>query len=75
MVGISLAKLVDISGHPIDSEAAHEILIDNLKNKKLPREYKNFKISSGTDGIVYWEMSRDSKHFSPGMTTRTFAVV
>jgi len=74
MMGISLVKLVEISGHPIDSEAAHEILIENLRNKKLPREYKNFKISSGVDGIVYWEMSRDSKHFSPGMTEQISAV-
>jgi hypothetical protein len=74
MIGVSLAKLVDISGHPIDSEVAHELLIVNLKNKKLPREYKNFKISSGIDGIVYWEMSRDSKHFLPGMTEQISVV-
>ena len=74
MMGISLAKIVEISGHPIDSEVAHEILIENLRNKKLPREYKNFKISSGVDGIVYWEMSRDSKHFLPGMTEQISVV-
>jgi hypothetical protein len=33
MIGISLAKLVDISGHPIDSEVAHELLIDNLNGR------------------------------------------
>jgi len=74
MIGISLAKLVDISGHPIDSEVAHELLIDNLRNKKLPREYRDFKISNGVDGIVYWEMSRDSKHFLPGMTEQISVV-
>ena len=68
MMGISLTKLVEISDHPIDSKLAHEILMENLKNKKLPREYKNFKIYPSMDGLVYWEMRRDSKHFLPGMS-------
>ena len=74
MMGISLTKLVEISDHPIDSKLAHEILMENLKNKKLPREYRDFKISNGIDGIVYWEMSRDSKHFLPGMTEQISVV-
>jgi hypothetical protein len=68
MMGMSLAKLVEISDYQIDSEAAYEILIDSLKNKKLPREYRDFKIYPSMDGIVDWEMRRDSKHFLPGMS-------
>ena len=74
MMGISLTKLVEISEHPIDSETAYELLIDNLKNKKLPKEYRNFKIYPSLDGIVYWEMRRDSKHFLPGMSEHISAV-
>ena len=74
MIGISITKLVEISDHPIDSELSHEILIENLINKKLPREYRNFKIYPTMDGIVYWEMKRDSKHFLPGMSEHISAV-
>jgi hypothetical protein len=74
MMGISLTKLVEISDHPIDSELSHKILIENLRNKKLPREYRNFKIYSSMDGIVYWEMRRDSKHFLPDMSEHISAV-
>jgi len=74
MMGISLAKLVEISDYQIDSEAANEILIDSLKNKKLPREYRDFKIYPSMDGIVYWEISRDSNHFLPGMTEQISVV-
>jgi hypothetical protein len=74
MMGISLTKLVEISDHPIDSELSHKILIENLRNKKLPREYRNFKIYPSMDGIVYWEMRRDSKHFLPDMSEHISAV-
>jgi hypothetical protein len=74
MMGISLTKLVEISEHPIDSETSYEILIDNLKKKKLPKEYRNFKIYPSLDGVVYWEISRDSKHFLPGMTENITAL-
>jgi len=74
MMGISLAKLVEISDYQIDSEAAYEILIDSIKNKKLPREYRDFKIYPSIDGIVYWEMSRDSNHFLPDMTEQISVV-
>ena len=43
MMGISLAKLVEISDHPIDSEVAHEILIDNLKNKNYQENIEILK--------------------------------
>jgi hypothetical protein len=74
IMGISLTKLVEISEHPIDSEIAYELLFENFRNKKLQREYKNFKLYPTLDGILYWEMIRNSKHFLLNMRENISAV-
>jgi len=68
IMGISMTKIVEISEYPIDSETANDLLIENLKNKKLPREYRNFKIYPSFEEIVYWDTTINSKHFLPNMT-------
>lgn len=74
IMGISMTKILEISEYPIDSETANDLLIENLKNKKLPREYRNFKIYPSFEEIVYWETTINSKHFSPNMTEKISVV-
>ena len=68
-LGISLTKLVKMSGMRIESDIglASEIIIENINNGNLPTEYKEFKISTSSDGVVYWEGKFYGEHFLPNM--------
>lgn len=55
MLGISLTKLVKISGIPINGIIANDVLMENLENGNLTDTYKGFKIQSNLDGVVYWD--------------------
>ncbi len=69
IMGISLTKLVKILGMSIESGVgmANEIIIENINNGNLPTEYKEFKISTNSDGVVYWEGKFYGEHFLPNM--------
>ena len=68
-LGISLTKLVKMSGMRIESNIglAGEIIIESINNGNLPTEYKEFKISTSSDGVVYWEGKFYGEHFLPNM--------
>jgi hypothetical protein len=68
-LGISLTKLVKILEMRIESGIglAGEIIIESINNKTLPTEYKEFKISTNPDGVVYWEGKFYGEHFLPNM--------
>ena len=68
-LGISLTKLVKMVGMRIESNIglANEIIIENINNGNLPTEYKEFKISTSSDGVVYWEGKFYGEHFLPNM--------
>jgi len=68
-LGISLTKLVKMVGMRIESNIglANEIIIENIINGNLPTEYKEFKISTNMDGVVYWEGKFYGEHFLPNM--------
>jgi len=69
VLGISLTKLVKMVGMRIESAIglANEIIIENINNGNLPTEYKEFKISTSSDGVVYWEGKFYGEHFLPNM--------
>jgi hypothetical protein len=69
IMGISLTKLVKILGMSIESGVgmANKIIIENINNGNLPTEYKEFKISTNSDGVVYWEGKFYGEHFLPNM--------
>jgi hypothetical protein len=68
-LGIPLTKLVKMVGMRIESNIglANEIIIENINNGNLPTEYKEFKISTSSDGVVYWEGKFYGEHFLPNM--------
>jgi hypothetical protein len=68
-LGISLTKLVKMVGMRIESNIglAGEIIIESINNGNLPTEYKEFKISTNSDGVVYWEGKFYGEHFLPNM--------
>ncbi len=68
-LGITLTKLVKMVGMRIESAIglANEIIIENINNGNLPTEYKEFKISTSSDGVVYWEGKFYGEHFLPNM--------
>lgn len=68
-LGISLTKLVKMLEMRIESNIglANEIIIESIINKTLPTEYKEFKISTNMDGVVYWEGKFYGEHFLPNM--------
>jgi antitoxin component of RelBE/YafQ-DinJ toxin-antitoxin module len=67
MMGITMTKIAEISNMPIDSESANELLLENMRLKKLKREYKEFDIRPTGDGIFYWGASTNTGHFLPDM--------
>jgi len=68
MLGISLTKLVKISGIPINSIIANDVLMENLENGNLTDTYKGFKIQSNLDGVVYWDGEIKTGEFLPNYT-------
>lgn len=67
IMGITLTQLVKLADLKIHHGLANEIIIDNIDNGQLPKEYKEFKISTNTDGVVYWEGKFYGEHFLPNM--------
>lgn len=69
MLGITFANIVKLSGQKIytNTGMAYEIIIESIKNKTLPTEYKEFKISTNFDGVLYWEGKFQGEHFLPNM--------
>jgi hypothetical protein len=68
MLGISLTKLVKISGIPINGIIANDVLMENLENGNLTDTYKGFKIQSNLDGVVYWDGEIKTGEFLPNYT-------
>jgi hypothetical protein len=66
-LGITLTKLVKLADLNIHYGLANEIIIENINNGQLPKEYKKFKISTSMDGVVYWEGKFYGEHFLPNM--------
>jgi hypothetical protein len=67
IMGVSLVKLVRLADLKIDSGLAGEIIIEGINNETLPTEYKEFKISTNSDGVVYWEGKLKTDHFLPDL--------
>jgi len=66
-LGISLTKLVKLVGLMIHPNLAGEMIIEGINNETLPTEYKEFKISTNSDGVVYWEGKFYGDHFLPNI--------
>ena len=68
MIGVSTTNLVKLSGIPIDSVMANQILTENIVSKKIPTSYKNFEIQCDEfQGVVYWVGKFETKHYQSGM--------
>ena len=69
VLGVTLANLFRLTRQPIDTDTgmAYEIIIESIINKTLPTEYKEFKISTNFDGVVYWEGKLYTDQFLPNM--------
>jgi hypothetical protein len=68
ITGLSMTKIIEISNFPINSEIANELLIENLDEGKLKDTYKEFKIQSNLDGVVYWDGELKTGEFLPNYT-------
>jgi len=66
-LGISLTKIVKLVGLKIHPSLASEIIVEGINNETLPTEYKEFKISTNFDGVVYWEGKFYGDHFLPNI--------
>ena len=66
-LGISLTKLVKLVGLKIHPNLACEIIIEGINNETLPTKYKEFNISTNSDGVVYWEGKFYGDHFLPNI--------
>ena len=69
MLGITFANIVKLSGQKIytDTGMASEILYESINNGQLPIKYKEFEISTSSDGIAYWEGKFKTDRFLPDM--------
>ena len=74
MLGISITDIVRLSGIPIYSEIAYEVLYENINNKNLPTKYKEFKINAEFDGVVGWDGNLKTGYFSPDITETVHAL-
>ena len=66
-LGISLTKLVKLVGLKIHPNLACEIIIEGINNETLPTKYKEFNISTNSDGVVYWEGKFYGDHLLPNI--------
>ena len=53
IMGVSLVKLVKLSDMKIHPNLACEMIIEGINNETLPTKYKEFNISTNSDGVVY----------------------
>jgi hypothetical protein len=69
MLGITFANIVKLSGQKIytDTGMASEILYESINNGQLPIKYKEFEISTNSDGVAYWEGKFKTDRFLPNM--------
>ena len=67
IMGVSMTDLVEMSDVPIDSKIANELLSENIRKGKIKTKYKEFRIESNMDGVVYWEAKTNTGHFLPEM--------
>ena len=69
MLGITFANIVKLSGQKIytDTGMASEILYESINNGQLPIKYKEFEISTNSDGVAYWEGKFKTDRFLPDM--------
>jgi|688.fasta_scaffold33494_14 hypothetical protein len=63
MMGISYTKLAKLSGMLISEDWAYEIIQENINKNRLPTKYKEFRIATNFDGIVYWETNIKTGYF------------
>jgi len=66
-LGISLTKLVKLVGLMIHPNLACEMIIEGINNETLPTKYKEFEITTNSDGVVYWEGKFYGDHFLPNI--------
>jgi hypothetical protein len=67
ILGVSLTQLIKFAGLKIHHGLANDVIIDNISDGNLPKEYKEFNISTNLDGVVYWEGKFYGEHFLPNM--------
>jgi hypothetical protein len=69
MLGITFANIIKLSGQKIytDTGMASEILYESINNEQLPIKYKEFEISTNSDGVAYWEGKFKTDRFLPDM--------
>lgn len=73
MMGVSYTKLAKLSGMLIPEDWAYEIIQENINKNRLPTKYKEFRIATNFDGIVYWEANIKTGHF-PSYLIESFYV-
>lgn len=54
ILGLSLTEIVKITNHPINTELANELIVENFKNGNLDRTYKEFKLSLEYGDVIGW---------------------
>ena len=67
IMGVSLVKLVRLADLKIDSGLANKILYEGINNETLPTKYKEFEITTNSNGVVYWEGKLKTDHFLPDL--------
>jgi hypothetical protein len=73
MMGVSYTKLAKLSGMLISEDLAYEIIQENINKNNLPTKYKEFRIATNFDGIVYWEANIKTGYF-PSYLIESFYV-
>ena len=68
ILGISFTDLAKITGERITYDLANEILVENIANKTIPTEYKEFKLRRSFDSVIYWGGKIKTGRFSPDIT-------
>jgi len=54
ILGLSLTEIVKITNHPINTELANELIVENFRNGNLDRTYKEFKLSLEYGDVIGW---------------------
>jgi len=67
MIGMSIAKLAEVTNTPIDSDTANQILVEMMNNGELKTKYKDFEIHASSNDVFYWEGMVKTGHFHDDM--------
>lgn len=63
ILGLSLTEIVKITNHPINTELANELIVENFRNGNLDRTYKEFKLSLEYGDVIGWFGQLDNGPF------------